>query len=107
MTQLEITAIAATVSLVSLTISVMNYLRDRPNARVVVFRTAVPLESKKNETPLMSITITNSGRRPLTIHSVSYKEFWRPERVSVLPLQTRLAKRLEEGESVSDVFKKI
>lgn len=106
MTQVEVAVAAAIISAVSLTVSLMNYLRDRPNARIIVFKTAIVPGRDEDEPPITLITITNTGRRPLTVHSVAYTELWNPSRVAIFPLHNKLAKKLEEGESTSDMFKK-
>lgn len=105
MTNNQIAIAAAIIAAVSLTVSWLTYRRDRPDAKVVVFKTAL-IGGSRNTEPHMSINITNIGRRQLTITMVGYRVLWRPQSSVIFPNAPNLPKKLAEGDSVVCLFKK-
>lgn len=97
-----IATIAVTVSAISLTISYLNYRRDRTNAKIIVFKTAL-IGGSKSTKPLTSINITNTGRRQLTINMVGYRRFHSAPTIINAPM---LPKKLAEGDDIVCIFDK-
>jgi hypothetical protein len=101
----NISIAAAVIAAISLTVSWLNYRRDRPYAKVIVFKTAL-IGGSRNTVPHMSINITNIGRRQLTITMVGYRILWRPQSSVIFPNAPNLPKKLAEGDSVVCLFEK-
>jgi hypothetical protein len=83
----------------------MTYLRDKPNAEVIVFKEAI-IQGVKSGEKYMSINITNTGRRPLKIFAVSYKKLWQFGKTAVIIADSPLPKKLDEGEDVVCMFRR-
>lgn len=96
---------AVVIAAISLTVSWLNYRRDRPDAKVIVFKTAL-IGGSSNTVPRMSINVTNIGRRQLTITMVGYRILWRPHSSAIFPNAPNLPKKLTEGDSVVCLFEK-
>ena len=102
----NISLAAAIIAAISLTVSWLNYRRDKPNAKVIVFKTAL-IGGSRNTEPHTSINITNTGRRQLTITAIGYRMFWRPQMSMVLPNAPNIPKKLTEGDSIVCLLKKV
>lgn len=105
MKDIYVSVAAAVLSAVSLTVSYMTYRRDKPNAKVIVFKTALIAGGGKTE-PHMSINITNTGRRPIKIMAVGYRSFWKSWQSAVITAPAPIPKRLEEGDDVVCLFER-
>lgn len=98
---------ALVVASVSFVVAWLTYIRDRPKARVIVFKDAV-IPKQKSDVKLASVTVTNTGRRPLTILAVGYRELWNFRQTVLFPFisQQQNPKRLEEAETVTYIIDK-
>ena len=101
----NVSIVAVVIAAISLTVSWLNYRRDRPDAKVIVFKTAL-IGGSRNTVPRMSINITNVGRRQLTITMVGYRVLGRPQSSTIFPNAPNLPKKLTEGDSVACLFEK-
>lgn len=90
---------------VSMGVSWLSYFRDKPDADVIVFKEAIFPGANNNER-YMSINITNTGRRPLTISSVGYQRLWQFKTTAVIVATNQLPKKLDEGDGVVCLFKR-
>lgn len=102
-----IAAVALLVAAVSFVLALLTYLRDKPKAKVIVFKNAtLPGQSKKAR--IASITVTNTGRRPLTISVIGYRTLWDFRITSIVPSMYQQAnpKRLEEADTFTYVIEK-
>lgn len=92
-----ISVAALTVSAIALSISWLTYRRDRPKAKVVVFKSSHTTGMKRKQSYL-TITVTNIGRRPLTLTHLGYRKLWN-FKLHALMTNADLPIRLEEGDS--------
>jgi hypothetical protein len=102
-----IAAIALLIAVISFVIALMTYLRDRANAKVVVFRNAI-IPGKKLNKKIASISVTNVGRRPITISIVGYRNLWDFKLTAVIPTahQQQNPHRLEEADTKTYIIEK-
>lgn len=105
--EIDPVALAAfVIATISFIIALLTYLRDKPKAKVVVFRRANLLGQERKD--IASITVTNVGRRPLTVSVIGYRTLWDFRGTSVIPTayQQKNPKRLEEADTTTYVIKK-
>lgn len=96
-------AVAAfTISAISLTISLLAYLRDKPKMKVTVFKNA--FFKGAGSTRYISVIMTNVGRRPLTAHLIGIRNMWDFKETLVFPGAKGLPQKLNEGEDVTCIF---
>jgi len=105
MKNIYISLAAVIISAISLTVSWLSYRRDRPDAKIIVFKTAL-IGGSKNDESYTSINITNTGRRQLTISTTGYRSLWNPNRSTIITAPSPLPKKLTEGDAIVCLFKK-
>ncbi len=96
---------ALLVAAISLTISWLTYFRDKPNAKVIIFKEAI-FTGMDLDTKFTSINVTNVGRRPLTLLAVGYRKLGLSPKSKLLTHIGPLPKRLEEGEDIAYLYKR-
>lgn len=96
---------ALVIAAVSLGVSWLAYFRDKPNANVIVFKEAI-FPGRRTDEKHMSINITNTGRRSLTISVVGYQHLWLYGKTAVIIADSPLPKKLYEGDDVICMFKR-
>lgn len=97
--------LALVVAVVSLWVAWRSFKRDRADAKITVMHEAHIKNARppySSDITYVSITVTNVGRRPLTINHVGFKKLWSLGMDYVIGDSLRLnPKRIEEGHFAS------
>lgn len=97
-----VAAYAAIVSTVTASVQLANYLRDRARVKVeVLFNRVIVGDPRYRDRKLIQVTVTNIGRRPITVTGINVTRLYPcPTHYVLTDIQPPAPKQLTEGEYV-------